>query len=222
MINRLYQMVRKITLKSKRNLVQRASGKKKGVMLDIGSGAGAFLATMKTAGWNVTGLEPDEGARQVAINDFGVEARPIEDFMGLEENAVDVITMWHVLEHVHELDAYMEKMHRLLKSDGTLLIAVPNYNSHDAKKYGEMWAAYDVPRHLYHFCATSMKALLERHGFKLQEMKRMPFDSYYVSMLSERYKKGNLVHAFWNGFCSYWVALLNKERCSSIIYVIKK
>lgn len=222
LINRIYQVVRKITLKSKRRLITNVSGKSSGRLLDVGSGAGAFLATMKEAGWQVKGLEPDPDARAVAQKDFGVESQPIEELMTLPEAQWDVISMWHVLEHVHELDAYLDKFSKLLTADGRLLIAVPNYTSHDAQKYGAGWAAYDVPRHLYHFSPASMQRLLELHGFKLLKMKRMPFDSFYVSMLSERYKGGSMLKAIWNGFCSYWVALGNVARCSSVIYVIQK
>jgi 2-polyprenyl-3-methyl-5-hydroxy-6-metoxy-1,4-benzoquinol methylase len=222
LINRIYQIVRKITLKSKRRLIIAESGKLTGRLLDVGSGAGAFLSTMKGAGWQVKGLEPDPDARAVAQNDFGVESQPIEELMQLPEGQWDVITMWHVLEHVHALDAYLDKYAKLLAPGGRLVIAVPNYDSYDADKYGAAWAAYDVPRHLYHFCPTSMQQLLELHQFKLLKMKRMPFDSFYVSMLSERHKNGSMLKAVWNGFCSYWVALGNVARCSSVIYVIQK
>ncbi|HHG86554.1 MAG TPA: class I SAM-dependent methyltransferase [Bacteroidetes bacterium] len=222
MINRLYQIVRRFTLRGKKKLVISASGKQTGVMLDIGSGAGAFLAEMKNAKWKAEGLEPDEDARKVAKTDFQVDARPISDFYELEEGKYDVVTMWHVLEHVHELDTYMEKILKLLKPGGTFLIAVPNYDSWDADRYQEEWAAYDVPRHLYHFRPESMKTLLKRTGFRLKRMKWMPYDSFYVSMLSERNRNGNIVRGIWNGFCSFLVALFRTERCSSVIYVAKK
>lgn len=221
-INRLYQTVRKITLKGKKKLVSKATGLNKGRMLDIGSGAGAFLSTMQNAGWQVEGLEPDEDARAVAKSDFDVEARPIDDFFELEKGVYDAITMWHVLEHVHELDKYMVQMKELLKPGGSLLIAVPNYDSRDADKYKERWAAYDVPRHLYHFSATSMEHLLKRHGFTLERLRWMPFDSFYVCMLSERNYEGSLIRGIWNGFCSYIAAMFRTRRCSSIIYIVKK
>jgi predicted SAM-dependent methyltransferase len=142
--------------------------------------------------------------------------------MQLAPGAWDAISMWHVLEHVHALDAYLDQFSKLLAPGGKLLIAVPNYTSWDAEKYGAGWAAYDVPRHLYHFSPASMQRLLEQHGFKLVRMKRMPFDSFYVCMLSERYKGGSMLKAVWNGFCSYCVALSDKGRCSSVIYVIEK
>lgn len=221
-IHGIYQMVRRFTLKSKRRLVCDASGLSNGKLLDVGSGAGAFLATMKLAGWECAGIEPDADARTVAKKDFGVEARPAEDFLGLMEGTQDVITMWHVLEHVHELQGYMTKLKALLKPNGKLLIAVPNYSSKDAKLYQANWAAYDVPRHLYHFCPTSMRSLLKRHGLKLVATHRMPFDSFYVSMLTERNTNGSMIRGIWNGWRSWWVAFFDREHCSSLIYVIEK
>lgn len=222
LVNRAYQIVRKWTLKRKLRMIVGETSKASGNLLDIGSGAGAFLATMKNANWNAIGLEPDPDAREVALRDFAVESLPIEELQKLEPAQFDAITMWHVLEHVHDLDGYMKKLHELMKPDARLLIAVPNYTSWDARKYGSAWAAYDVPRHLYHFSPQSMHKLLELNGFKLLKMKRMPFDSFYVSMLTERHKKGNLVFALWNGFCSYCAAVFDRKQCSSIIYVIRK
>lgn len=221
-IFRIYQIVRKLTLQSKRRLLQGETGKKHGKHLDVGSGAGAFLATMKNAGWDCLGLEPDPDARAVAAQDFGVQAKPVEELFHLEDDQFDAITMWHVLEHVHQLDAYMIKLKSLLKTGGRLFIAVPNYKSADGEAYGAEWAAYDVPRHLYHFCPDSMRSLLERHGLFLVQMKRMPFDSYYVSMLTERNRGGSLLRALWNGWRSYWLAAFDQERCSSLIYIIRK
>lgn len=222
LINSLYQRVRKITLRSKRKLLERSTGIRQGKHLDVGSGAGAFLATMKAAGWDCLGLEPDPDARAVAKADFGVDAKPIEELFALPDGTYDAITLWHVLEHVHELDAYMAKLKALLKADGRLFIAVPNYTSLDGQRYEAQWAAYDVPRHLYHFSPTSMKRLLELSGLKLIEMKRMPYDSFYVSMLTERNIGGGLLKAVWTGWRSWWKAIWNLERCSSLIYVIRK
>lgn len=221
-INWAYQLVRKRTLRSKRNLVKGITGKQQGKLLDIGAGTGAFLSAMKTAGWETIGLEPDAGARQVAKETWGVDLQPIENFFHLENESVDAVSMWHVLEHVHELDAYLEKIYALLKPGGKWLVAVPNYTSWDADKYQEGWAAYDVPRHLYHFSPKSMQTLVERGNFKLIGTKRMPFDSFYVSMLSERYKNGSMIKGVWNGFCSYISASGNKNRCSSLIYLMEK
>ena len=224
LINSLYQKVRNYTLGQKLNLIRKASGKKTGNILDIGCGTGDFLNTMKMANWEVIGLEPDEGARQLALENFGIEVYEREHLFELKEASYDVITMWHVLEHVHRLHEYLNTIQRLLKPGGTLIIAVPNYQSTDADAYKAFWAAYDVPRHLYHFSPASMKRLLEKHSFSLDRMKLMPFDSFYVSMLSDKYKYGGLrlISSFWTGFKSWLKASGKVERSSSIIYLSKK
>ncbi len=224
LINSLYHKVRKITLKGKKHLIEKYTGKKQGSLLDIGAGTGAFLNTMKEAGWNVTGLEPDETARLNAKQNYNLELQQLEQFQNQQTNAYDAITMWHVLEHVHDLHGYMKKLHAIIKPGGRIFIAVPDYTSYDAEVYGAAWAAYDVPRHLYHFSPKSMRVLLEKFNLKLQEIKPMWFDSYYVSMLSQQYKngKGNVVAAFFRGAVSNFKALFDKEKCSSVIYVISK
>jgi 2-polyprenyl-3-methyl-5-hydroxy-6-metoxy-1,4-benzoquinol methylase len=223
-INQLYQVVRKRTLKQKRNLICKVTGKTSGTLLDIGSGTGAFVNEMKTHGWNVTGLEPDEGARKVAKESFHSDLKSTDELFRLPENFFDAITLWHVLEHVHELHKYIEKFKRLLKKDGRLIIAVPNYTSFDASIYKEYWAAYDVPRHLYHFSPLSMKALIEKKGMKIVGYKPMWFDSFYVSFLSSQYKTGKTkwLTASWNGFISNLKALFDKKKCSSVIYLISR
>ncbi|MEZ4771714.1 MAG: class I SAM-dependent methyltransferase [Bacteroidia bacterium] len=223
-VNRLYQMVREITLKGKRNLITQSSGKNSGKILDIGCGTGEFLGKMKNSGWETLGLEPDEGAASLAKKNHGLSVLPSDQLFSLENGAYDVITMWHVLEHVHELKAYLQKIQLLLKPNGLLIIAVPNYQSLDAEKYGEFWAAYDVPRHLYHFSPGSMKFLLEEQQFQLMEMKRMPFDAFYVSLLSEKYISGKtrLFAAFFTGLRSYLRNLQKVETGSSVLYVVRK
>lgn len=223
-INQLYHGVRKITLASKRKLVVRHTGMLNGNLLDIGCGTGAFLHQMKTAGWNITGLEPDDTARANALSLYGIKALPSHELYQLPQASFDAITLWHVLEHVHELTAYIKTIQQLLKPGGTLFIAVPNYTSADAAHYGKYWAAYDVPRHLYHFSPQSMKTLLRNFGLQVKSVKPMWFDSVYVSMLSEQYKNGknNLLSALWQGFYSNVKALFNHEKCSSLIYIVKK
>lgn len=222
LVNNLYHKVRKITLASKRKMIVAETGIAKGSLLDVGCGTGAFLNEMKTAGWNITGLEPDETARKNAQELFGIQTKPSPELFSLPEGSYDAITMWHVLEHVHQLHEYVEQLKKLLKPGGKLLIAVPNYTSYDAGKYQRFWAAYDVPRHLYHFSPASMRVLMEKHGLRVARTKPMWFDSFYVSMLSEQYKnnKSNIVKAFYVGFVSNVKALFDRERCSSVIYVV--
>ena len=221
LINKLYQFVRNFTLRSKRNLVTKESELKAGKILDIGCGTGEFLNTMSNAGWDVAGLEPDEGARQRAFSNFKLKVNPPEKLFELPANEFDVIAMWHVLEHVHRLDDYMEQLSKILKPEGLLIIAVPNYTSYDAGYYRGGWAAYDVPRHLYHFAPYSVNTLLKRFHFQLLKMKPMPFDALYVSMLSEKYNGGNIVRALLVGLTSNLKVVFKTEKCSSIIYVVK-
>lgn len=223
-INRLYHWVRSFTLSSKKRLIRKLTTLTTGTLLDVGAGTGAFAATMKKAGWKVTGLEPDETARQNARQNHQLELNSPEELYNQPSDHYDAITMWHVLEHVHDLHGYLDTFKRILKPNGTLFIAVPNYTSFDADTYQEFWAAYDVPRHLYHFSPHSMDILAEEHGMQVVAHKPMWFDSFYVSMLSEQYKNGynNLVTAFWNGWLSNWEAFSDTSKCSSVIYVIRK
>lgn len=223
-INTLYHAVRKRTLNKKKQLVIDKVGMLKGEILDIGCGTGAFLNTMKTAGWGITGLEPDETARKNAAALYQVNAQSPEKLFALKPASFHAITMWHVLEHVHELHAYVQQLANLITPQGKIFIAVPNYTSKDADIYQQHWAAYDVPRHLYHFSPASMEQLLKAHQLKLVAIKPMWYDSFYVSMLSEKYKtgKGNILKAFWNGFISNVSVWSNKAKCSSVIYIIEK
>jgi 2-polyprenyl-3-methyl-5-hydroxy-6-metoxy-1,4-benzoquinol methylase len=223
-INQLYHTVRNITLKSKRALIQQQTGLSKGTLLDIGAGTGAFVKIMTDAGWQVTGLEPDETARKMAAQKFNFHFQLPQTLYQLNKETFDAITLWHVLEHVHDLHSYLQKFYEILKPNGKLIIAVPNYTSSDAATYKEYWAAYDVPRHLYHFSPKSMEYLAKQHQFLITAYKPMWFDSFYVSMLSEQYKHGskNLLMALINGAISNAQALVNVKKCSSIIYVLQK
>ena len=224
LINKLYHRVRNITLNQKRELIVDATKTSEGNLLDVGAGTGAFANTMQESGWKVTGLEPDSTARKVAMDKFGLTLNEPDELFSLQPDTFDVITMWHVLEHVHNLHGYLEQYHSILKKEGKLVIAVPNYTSSDASTYGEYWAAYDVPRHLYHFSPASMKHLAELKGFKIESYHPMWYDSFYVSMLSEQYKKGktNLIKAVWNGLLSNIKATSDNRLCSSVIYIMSK
>ena len=220
-INNLYHKVRKRTLIQKRKLIQKTTGKKTGNILDVGAGTGAFLNTMQQAGWSCTGIEPDENARKKASELYNLDLKNAENFYLLPAATFDAITLWHVLEHVHDLHHYIDQLKKLLSPDGKLFIAVPNYTCGDETIYRESWAAYDVPRHLYHFSPQSMKKLLTSHGFKVEATKPMWYDSVYVSMLSEQYKTGSShpVRAFLNGIVSNFETLFNNNKCSSLIYI---
>ncbi len=224
LVNKLYHSIRKKTLQAKKNLIENETGTSKGSVLDIGCGTGAFLNTMKTNGWVTTGLEPDETARAKAKSLYGIAPQASHDIFNLPNNSYDAITMWHVLEHVHQLHEYVAQLKNMLTDKGKIFIAVPNYTGYDAQHYGKFWAAYDVPRHLYHFSPASMQNLVEQHGLAIKKTKPMWFDSFYVSMLSEQYKngKGNLVNAFLVGLISNLKTMFNSKKCSSLIYILEK
>lgn len=224
LVNRLYHLVRNYMLGNKRAMIQRVTGKKAGKLLDIGCGTGSFLATMKGADWEVTGLEPDSDARKQVADLHGIKALPSEELFTLGQKQFDVISMWHVMEHVHHLDEYAKRIHEVLKNDGYFVIAVPNYTSLDASIYQAKWGGYDVPRHLHHFSPASMQYFMENNGFKVLAYNRLPFDSFYVSLLSEKYKFGKqrLIAGFWNGFRSWLAAFSDAKKCSSVIYIMQK
>ena len=218
LFEKAYHFVKSIALKNKLNLINSLQPDK-GRILDIGAGTGDFLFVAKQNGWQTIGVEPSEKAKVIAINK-GVSF--VENTSELENYSFDVITMWHVLEHVPNLDNQIKELKRLLKPNGSLIIAVPNFKSFDAKHYGKYWAAYDVPIHFWHFSKKTIKLLFEKEGMQLEKILPMKFDSFYVSLLSEKYKSGkmNFVKAFFIGLQSNWKAKKNFEY-SSHIYVIK-
>ena len=223
-INKLYHAARVLMLKKKHQWVLKASGQQTGYLLDVGAGTGHFPYYMKLSGWHAEGLEPDETARKVAAEKLNMPLDPIEKLDTLPENQYDVITLWHVLEHVHNPGSYFDRFRKILKPGGVLIIAVPNHTSRDAKRYKADWAAYDVPRHLWHFSPESMQKIMEKHGFTLTKKLPMHLDAFYVSMLSEKYRgKGivGLVSAFFSGVKTYWSARKNVDTASSVIYIAK-
>lgn len=223
-INRLYRTVRRFTLVRKRNTINRITNRSSGTLLDLGAGTGAFASVMQRSGWTVSALEPDEQARRKAAELYGLQLADSSTLFKLEADKFDVITLWHVIEHVHSLHHYLAQLKKVLKPGGTIFIAVPNYTSFDAGSYKQFWAAYDTPRHLYHFSPIAMQQLLQKHGLQLKSVKPMWFDSFYVSLLSEKYKSGrsNLVKGFLNGAVSNWKALFNPKKASSLIYIVSK
>ncbi|HEX8515111.1 MAG TPA: class I SAM-dependent methyltransferase [Bacteroidia bacterium] len=221
-INSTYQTVRKYTLLKKLQLISKYF--KTGRILDIGCGTGEFLNTCKSAKWQTLGIEPDDDARQMAIRNYALDVRKESDLVLLENESFDIISMWHVLEHVPNLNERVEELKRLIKPKGIIIIAVPNCDSLDAKLYKENWAAYDVPRHLYHFTPKDIDTLFRNHGLKMFRILPMIFDSFYVSLLSEKITSGkaNIIKAVWNGFRSNIYALKSGKTSSSQIYLIRK
>ncbi len=218
LLEKLYHLVKGKSLKDKVKIIEKALGRK-GTLLDIGAGTGDFLVTAKNAGWTVAGYEPNDSARSIAQGKGISFAESIE---AIADNTYDVVTMWHVLEHVPDVAQQIALLKRIVKHDGIIIIAVPNYKSFDAHYYGPYWAAYDVPRHLWHFSATAIKKLFGEQGMRVTEILPMKFDSYYVSLLSEKYKNGKMSYpkAFLTGWRSNRAAVRSGEY-SSLIYIIK-
>ena len=218
LFEKAYHFVKTIALRNKLNLINSLQPNK-GSILDIGAGTGDFLSVAKENGWHTIGVEPSEKAKAIAKSK-GVSF--VGDPNELDSHSFDVISMWHVLEHVPNLENQIKELKRLLKPNGTLLIAVPNFKSFDAKHYGKFWAAYDVPIHFWHFSKTAIKMLFEQEEMQLVKVLPMKFDSFYVSLLSEKYKTGkmNYIKAFFVGLLSNLKAKKNFEY-SSHIYILK-
>jgi 2-polyprenyl-3-methyl-5-hydroxy-6-metoxy-1,4-benzoquinol methylase len=218
LFEKAYHFIKSIALKNKLELINSLQPAK-GRILDIGAGTGDFLAVAKINGWQTIGVEPSDKARAIALKK---EVSFVEDTAELESQSFDAISMWHVLEHVPNLDNQIKELKRLLKPNGSLIVAVPNFKSFDAKYYGAFWAAYDVPIHFWHFSKKAIKALFKKEQMELEKVIPMKFDSFYVSLLSEKYKFGkmNFIRAFFIGLQSNLKAKRNFEY-SSHIYVLK-
>lgn len=223
-INSLYHQARKITLRGKVALIRKYSSVNPGTLLDIGCGTGYFLEAMRQKKWIVTGIEKSEPTRIYAHEKFGLNIQDSDYFFDIHSKTKDVITLWHVLEHLEKLNETMSNLHRILKDDGTLIIALPNKSSADAIHYKENWAAYDVPRHLWHFSIPDFKEFASKHGFKIIKKKRMFFDPFYISMLSEKIKGSAIssLKGLTMGSIFSIQSLFQLKKSSSIIYILKK
>lgn len=219
LLDKVYQIVKNTTLKRKLKLIDSFKTSSKNI-LDVGAGTGDFLKVCKNSSWNVFGVEPNLDARNIAAKK-GITLQ--ENLSEVKNIQFDVITLWHVLEHVEDLSAYISTLNKLLSKDGKLVIAVPNFKSEDANYYKEFWAAFDVPRHLWHFSQTSISKLFSSENMIVEKTIPMKFDAYYVSLLSEKYKSGkmNPIKSFYRGFVSNLKANRSKEY-SSLVYVLKK
>ncbi len=226
LFDKIYQEVKKYALRKKVALLESFETNTTN-LLDVGCGTGDFLKVATERGWTISGIEPNKDARKRAeekLNDYNTIVADLDELINsTQPKQCDVITLWHVLEHIPNYNTYIEKLKSLLTEDGHLFIAVPNYNSYDAQHYKEFWAAYDVPRHLWHFSQNAIHKIFKTHKMQVVKIIPMRFDSYYVSLLSEKYKTGksNFVKAFWFGFLSNWKAKKTTEY-SSLIYVLQK
>ena len=220
-IPKVYEAVKKINLKHKYKLA--SNGLKVGKVLDIGCGVGDFLHTAEMHGWECTGVEPSEDAKAIAQKRMNGKIISSEDLENIPEGYFDLITMWHVLEHVDDLRWQVEQLRRLVKPKGRVVIALPNYKSYDGQYYKELWAAYDVPRHLNHFNKTTLTKIFKASGLELVKMDKLRWDAYYISYMSEQYKLHSLplVRGAYRGWISNCKARRSGE-WSSLVYVFEK
>lgn len=221
LFEKAYHFVRSISLKKKFGLINSFTSESK-TLLDVGCGTGDFLQIAKQNNWHIFGIEPDDQARKIANKKTDNSVFETEQLLKFEAHSFDVITLWHVLEHLPNLEEHTSIFKKLLKPNGTLIIAVPNYKSYDAKYYKQHWAAYDVPRHLWHFDKTSISKLISKVSMEVIKIKPMIFDAFYVSLLSEKYKTGkmNPLKGFWIGLLSNLKSISTNE-ASSLVYIIK-
>src|SRR5690606_17862320 len=222
LVNQAYLLARKYTLRQKLNLVAKFAAKDK--LLDFGCGTGEFLKHAQAQQWDTYGVEPAEKARRAAQ----AELRHIyPDITSIPSHDLQAITLWHVLEHVPQLNETLAQLKERLGEAGTIFIAVPNVNSYDSHYYAQHWAGLDVPRHLWHFSRPNMTRLLQNHKFNLVQTLPMKLDAYYVSLLSEKYRLDNKLSipaafkAVRSGFRSNLAARTSSEY-SSLIYVARK
>ena len=217
----IYGLVRTYQLNKKKKLIGKYFNKSNGKILDIGCGAGDFLQYMKENHWNINGVDTSNKARKIANKKLNIKVMDPKDWINNKEK-YDVFTCWHSLEHVHEPWEYLDKIKKSLTLDGFLIVALPNYQSTDAKIYKEFWAAYDTPRHLYHFTIKSMNKTIKPHGLNIESIYRMNFDPFYVSMLSAKHMGKSFMSGLINGFKSWTLSIFSKDKCSSLIFIIKK
>ena len=222
--NKVYRLVRKMMLGKKKRLVEKITGIRKGKILDIGSGTGYFAGTMKKAGWQVKGIEINKKAREFSISQFGIDAISPDKISAVESDSFDCITLWHVLEHFHDPFNYFSDINRLLKPDGLCLVALPNCSSYDSNHFGQYWAAFDVPRHLWHFNPHSFSLFAEKTGFSLKKIRTLPLDVFYISILSEKYRSSKVpfITGLIKALPFAFLSLFNKKKCSSVIYLLRK
>ena len=220
-IPKVYERVKKVNLKHKYKLATK--GLSVGKVLDIGCGVGDFLHTAELHGWTCMGVEPSEDAKAIAQKRMSGKIISSEELEKLPDGSFDLITMWHVLEHVDDLKWQVAQLQRLVKPSGRVVIALPNYKSYDGQYYKELWAAYDVPRHLNHFNKTTLTKIFKTNGLSLVELDKLKWDAYYISYMSEQYKLHSLplVRGAYRGWISNCKARRSGE-WSSLVYVFEK
>lgn len=224
LVNKIYHIARKIMLWRKYSMLKSLSAPGKASVLDIGSGTGYFPMYLRKKGWECQGIEISEEAREYARTNNSISLFSPGDIGTFGNNSMDIITMWHTLEHFYHPDEYLASSHHILKDKGLLVIAVPNHLSYDALRYGDMWAAWDVPRHLWHFNPDTISTMAGKHGFTLKAVRRLPLDAFYVSALSEKHKQSTLpfLRGLITGLISWMHSMLRIRKTSSLVYIFRK
>jgi 2-polyprenyl-3-methyl-5-hydroxy-6-metoxy-1,4-benzoquinol methylase len=222
--NKLYRLARRIMLTRKKNLVTDITRLNSGRILDIGSGTGYFTAAMKEAGWQSEGIEINEKAREFSRSHFGLEIQTPDKLQTIPAGSYDCVTLWHVLEHFHDPYQFTSEIFRILKPGSYCIIALPNCSSFDAEYFGQYWAAWDVPRHLWHFTPETFKVFASKSGFELVSIRNLPLDVFYISILSSKYKGSgiSIISGMARGSWWFFKTLFRKSRSSSVIYILKK
>ena len=216
----IYNKVKKVNIRNKFKIT--VKNRTKPHILDFGCGVGDFLHYAQEKGCEIMGCDMSEEARKLASEKLGKEVVSPEQIFALPHSTFDIITMWHVLEHIDNLKLHTEQLHRLLNDNGRLVIAVPNYMSYDAQFYKDKWAAYDVPRHLNHFHKESLQNIFAGK-FILEKIYPLKWDAFYISMMSEKFiGKGN---SFFKGITTGWKSNRKAGKTgeySSLVYVFCK
>ncbi|MBN2633854.1 MAG: class I SAM-dependent methyltransferase [Bacteroidales bacterium] len=223
-ISSVYRLARKFMLRSKRKMITRLTGLRRGDLLDIGSGTGHFLFEMQRKGWKVKGIEINESARAFSVNTHNLEVISPQNIVSLPDSSFDCITLWHVLEHFHYPKAFFSEIQRLLKSTGKCVIALPNCSSFDSDHYKKFWAALDVPRHIWHFSPASFNIFARNSGFQIKAIRRLPLDVFYISILSEKYRGSEfyLIKGIIKGSWFFFKSIWNIKKSSSLVYILNK
>lgn len=221
---KLYFRVRNHMLRRKARIVETQAYRTSGALLNYGAKTGYFSHKMERRGWKVTSVERYHEERLFSLEMFHHRMIDVPEMKTLQAGTFDVITLWHVFEHTHNPNELLDRFYELLRPGGILVMACPNIRSTDAMHYGPYWAAYDVPRHLWHFNPSSISALAHRHGFTLMHHEKLPFDSFYISILSERHMRHRMafIRGMLVGFHSWLVSLTKRGRSSSLVYVFRK
>jgi 2-polyprenyl-3-methyl-5-hydroxy-6-metoxy-1,4-benzoquinol methylase len=223
-VNVLYGLARSYMLNKKVKLVMKEAHRMKGRILDIGAGTGHFADIMTYYRWIVNAIEKSDEARVFAKEYFELDIKDESALYAFKPDSFDVITLWHVMEHSEHLNDMWKWLYKLLTDKGILVIAVPNYQSYDARKYGKQWAAYDVPCHLWHFTPATIEKWGYKHGFILANRYAMPLDAFYISILSEKYRGSvfPFIKGMFAGIIAWFSTQSHKDRSSSMIYIFRK